>query len=255
MNENMTGIGPQAGETGRATGGAPWLRTGCLLVVIGLLLVVAAVFATLWWSQRPITPVVLSPQEMETAKAKLAAVERAGEAASAGGGDAAAGPRAAGEGGAGAGGALPEARDDAGSSGREPSYMPGERVLRLSEREVNGLLNANTDMGQTVRLEFGTDAINAYLALPIPEDFPIGGGRILRARGRLRVGIGGDRPPFAVLEDVTVFGLSLPKAWLADIKGQNLFEQAAGEPRGKAFIDGVKSLKIEPGTLVIEVEE
>jgi hypothetical protein len=133
--------------------------------------------------------------------------------------------------------------------------VPGEKVLRLTEREVNGLLNANTDLGKTVRLEFGNDAINAYLAVPIPADFPIGGGKMFRARGRFRVSLGNGGAPFAVLEDVTVFGLSLPKAWLGGLKGENLISQAVGQRNGAPVFRGVKSLRGEPGALVLEVED
>ena len=64
------------------------------------------------------------------------------------------------------------------------TFDPGGKELRLTERELNGLLNQNTDLGQTVRLELDTDAINAYLVVPIPKDFPVGGGQL---RHRLAV--------------------------------------------------------------------
>jgi hypothetical protein len=84
----------------------------------------------------------------------------------------------------------------------------------LTERELNGLLNGNTVLGKTVRLELGRDAINAYAATPIPDDVPVVGGKLFRARGRFRVSVTNGTAPCGVLEDVTVFGLSLPKAWL-----------------------------------------
>jgi len=86
-------------------------------------------------------------------------------------------------------------------------YVPGSKVLKLTERELNGLLNANTGLGESVRLELGKDAINAYVAVPIPQDFPIGGGKMFRARGRFRLSLGEGGAPYAILEEVTVFGL------------------------------------------------
>jgi hypothetical protein len=71
-------------------------------------------------------------------------------------------------------------------------------------------------------------------------------------RGRFRVSIGGGGTPYAVLEDITIFGLSLPKAWLGGIKGENLLGDALG---GGPVFKGVKSLKVEPGALVLEVAE
>ena len=120
----------------------------------------------------------------------------------------------------------------------------------MTERVINGLLNKNTDLGNKVRLEFDKDAVNAYMAIPVPEDFPIGAGTTFRMRGRFRISIGGEGRPYAVLEDVTIFGLSLPKEWLGGIKGENLLSDALGDG---PVVQGIKSLKVEPGALILEV--
>ena len=132
-------------------------------------------------------------------------------------------------------------------------YVPGSKVLRLTERELNGLLNANTDLGKTVRLELGRDAINAYVTAPIPADVPLVGGKTFRARGRFRMSLTDGTAPYAILEDVTVFGLSLPKAWLGGVKGENLLGDAVGARNGAPILKGIKSLRVEPGALVLEV--
>ena len=208
-----------------------------LLVVIG-----ATVAITLWWIQRPIKPVVLSAKEKATVEEKLRHI---------GGGDVAAPTR-----GTQADARRPVAPNDTGSKpGPDRRYVPGSKVLKLTERELNGLLNANTELGETVRLELAQDAINAYLAVPIPKDFPVGGGKIFRARGRFRVSLGNGGAPVAMLEDVTVFGLSLPKAWLGGVKGENLIGEAVGKRDGSPIIKGIKSLRVEPGALVLEVED
>jgi len=206
---------------------------GCGGLALLALLVAATVAATVWWTQRPIRPVVLSPQEKAAVEVKIKELE---------GGTIPLSPPAAS---ARAGASAPALAD-------KRTYVPGSKFLKLTEREVNGLLNLNTDLGDKVRIEFASDAVNAYLAIPIPEDFPIGGGTTLRMRGRFRVSIGGKGAPYAVLEDVTIFGLSLPKAWLGGIKGENLLGDALG---GGPVLQGVKSLKVEPGALVLEVEE
>jgi hypothetical protein len=216
-----------------------------------LLLVVATVFITIWWIQRPIKPVVLSAPEKAVVEEKLRHF---------GGGKAPASPppitpvpnR----------GAVdvelphvvvpltnPDQKPD------RPPYVPGAKVFKLTEREINGLLNANTDLGKSVRLEFAQDAINAYVAVPIPEDFPIGGGKMFRARGRFRISLGNGGTPYAILEDITIFGLSLPKAWLGGLKGENLLGDAMGTGKKGPVLQGIKSLRIEPGALVLEVEE
>jgi len=205
-----------------------WFLYGCGTLLALLVVIVATVAITLWWMQRPIKPVVLSPQERAVVEAKLRYVEETN---------------------------APPGGVRQGTAPVDRPYVPGSRVLRLTEREINGLLNANTDLGNSVRLEFAKDAVNAYLAVPIPDDFPIAGGKMFRARGRFRVSLGTEGAPYAVIEDVTIFGLSLPKAWLGGLKGENLLGDAMGQGKGKPIVQGIKSLRIEPGALVLEVQE
>jgi len=221
-----------------------WLLYGCGTLIALLLVIFGTVVITLWWIQRPIKPVVLSAQEKVAVEEKLQHI---------GGGNA---PAPAPDLRAKAGAPSPVAAAGTEAKLRQDRpYTPGSKVLQLTEREINGLLNANTDLGKSVRLEFARDAINAYLAVPIPQDFPIGGGKMFRARGRFRVSLGNDATPYAILEDVTVFGLSLPKAWLGGLKGENLIGQAMGERHGKPVFRGIKSLRVEPGALFLEVED
>lgn len=211
-----------------------WLLWGCGGLIALLLIVIATIAITLWWMQRPIKPVVLSVAEKTKVDEKIQKVSAAADVRA----------------------GLASPRDLAKKKpAQDRAYVPGARELQLTERELNGLLNLNTELGKTVRLELARDAINAYLAVPIPQDFPIGGGKMFRARGRFRVSISNGEAPYAVLEDVTVLGLSLPKAWLGGIKGENLLANAVGEHNGKPVLRGVKSLRIVPGAIVLEVGE
>lgn len=217
-----------------------WLLWGFGIVVGLFLLVVGTVAFTLWWIQRPIKPVILSPQETAVVQTKLRYVEN---------------PRPAVIPGRPAPVGTPPAIAAEQPLGQDRPYVPGSKVLKITQREINGLLNANTDLGRSVRLEFARDAVNAYLAVPIPPDVPVLGGKMFRARGRFDISLGNGGTPFAVLEDVTVFGLSLPKAWLGGLKGENLLRDAMGQQRSSPVLQGIKSLHIEPGALVLEVED
>ncbi len=210
-----------------------WLLWGCGSLIALLLIIIATVAITIWWLQRPIKPVVLSAKEKATIEQKLQHVSNAADSR----------PSNA------------PSRDAVPKPELDRSYVPGSKELRLTERELNGLLNANTDLGKTLRLELGRDAINAYLAVPIPPDFPIGGGKMFRARGRFRISLSNGEAPYAILEDVTVLGLSLPKAWLGGLKGENLLADAVGERNGSPILRGVKSLRVVPGALVLQVDD
>ncbi len=209
-----------------------WWLWVCGGLLAFLLLLVATVAIAIWWIQRPIKPVVLSAQEKAVVEAKLQKM--------------------------GAGPNEPPASPSRVAPSPNPSpapnraYLPGGKELRLTERELNGLLNQNTELGNTVRLELDTDAINAYVAVPIPKDFPVGGGRVFRARSRFRMSLSSEQAPVAMLEDVTILGLSLPKEWLGGVKGKNLLAEAVGKPNGAAW-RGIKSLRVVPGAIVLEV--
>ena len=216
-----------------------------------LLLIVATVAITIWWIQRPIKPVVLSAREKAEVDQKMQRLQAGNPPAP----PVAPGSRT--------GNTTDHVRQPVtSSSGGEIQsevpqrfYVPGGKVVKLSEREINGLLNENTDLGKSVKLEFDQDAINAYLAVRIPQDFPIGGGRMFRARGRFRVSLGNGGKPYAILEDVTVFGISLPKAWLGGIKGENLLGEAMTGNNQAPVLKGIKSLRVEPGALILELED
>ncbi len=219
-----------------------------------VLLIVATVAITIWWIQRPIKPVVLSPKEKATVEAKLRRLEGQNAPASApatGTSPAASSfsnrePEAV---------ELPRGIVPGPGQNQDRTYVPGGKVFTITEREINGLLNANTDLGKSVRLQLDKDAVNAYLAVRIPDDFPIGAGKMFRARGRFKLSLGNGGKPYAILEDVTVFGISLPKAWLGGLKGENLIGEAMTGRNDSPVFPGIKSLRVEPGALVIEVTD
>jgi hypothetical protein len=209
-----------------------WWLFGCGGLLAFLLLIAITVAVTIWWIQRPIKPVVLSEKEKAVVEQKVQKLSGADGRTTRG-----------------IGGDTPTRQ----VVETAPRYAAGAKTLQLTERELNGLLNQNTELGKTVRLELDRNAINAYLAVPIPEDFPIGGGKMFRARGRFHLELSQDHAPVAMLEDVTVFGLSLPKEWLGGLKGKNLLADAMGQSTNSQSWKGIKSLRIEPGAIVLEV--
>ena len=165
-----------------------------------------------WWHNRPIQPVVLSAQEKTVVAAKVEAIQKP----------------------------------------TEPKYQKGGKEIILTERELNGLLNANTALGKTVSFELATNAIHARVETDLNPDLPIIGGKHLKARARFLVS---DEPGHAsfILDDLTVWGISLPNDWLAGLKGKDLLSQILGGKNGK--VAGVEEFKIESGRLVIRLGE
>jgi hypothetical protein len=186
-------------------------RKSCLvrgLLVLTIVLLVAAGFW--WWHNRPIKPVVLTPEEKQVVERKIEAIQK------------------------------PE----------DPKYEKGSKEIILTERELNGLLNQNTDLGRSLKFELASNAIHARLEMDLDKDLPLVGGKRLKARSRFVVGETSGHP-MLTLDDVTVWGISLPTDWLGGIKGQDLLGNALGGGR----ISGVEEFRVETGRLIIRLAE
>jgi hypothetical protein len=182
-----------------------------------LALGVVAAGAGIWWLTRPIEATVLTPPEKKVLQEKLAVVEQARE---------------------------------------EPTYQPGAKTIALSERELNGLLNANTSLGDQLKLELASDALHARLDADLPPDFPILGGKKIKGRARFLVKTDSGAPEL-ILDDVTIWGISVPNAWLGEAKGRNLLGSllpgTTASPGGS--VGGIKDIRVTNGALLIELAE
>ncbi len=148
-----------------------------------------------------------------------------------------------------------EAKMEAIQKPTEPTYEKGTREIVLTERELNGLLNENTTFGKSVKFELANGAVHARVETDLDPDLPFVGGRRLKARARILVGEK-DGHPTLILDDVTVWGVSLPNDWLAGMKGQDFFGEIVGGGRGTvSVLPGVEDLKIESGRLIIYLKE
>lgn len=191
----------------------PKKKTSCLLIaVIAILLLLVVCAGAYWWYNRPITPVELSAKEKQVVEEKVDSLE-----------------------------AVPG----------EPKYERGSKEIVLTERELNGLINENTALGDKLKLTLASDEIQARLETDMDEDLPVVGGKKLKAKARFLVGTVEGRPSL-VLDDLTVWGASLPNDWLGGLKGQDLLGQIFGNSGG---VRGIEELRIERGQLVIRLAE
>lgn len=190
-------------------------RRGCLVpTLIGVIVVLLVAIGLWFWFNRPIKPVQLDAKEKAAVEAKLDAVQQ---------------PPAG------------------------PKYEKGAKEIILTERELNGLLNEHTQLGEKLKFELVEGAVQARIESDLDKDLPIVGGRRLKARARFFVSNEGGRPRL-VLDDLTVWGVSLPNDWLGGLKGQDLLGQTlgAGSHGGLA---GVKDMKVENGQIRIELAD
>lgn len=132
----------------------------------------------------------------------------------------------------------------------EPGYERGSKEIVLTEREINGLLHRNTNLGDKLKLELVDGAIHARIDTDLDEDLPMLGGKRFKARARFLVESETGAPAL-VLDDLSLWGVSLPNDWLGGIKGQDLL----GEILGGSSIGGVDSFRVERGRVVIRLKE
>ncbi len=186
---------------------------GCLIaILIAVVLVILGGIAWYFWSNRPIEPVELSAQENEVLEAKIEGLQE-GEA--------------------------------------DRGYERGEKELIITERELNGLMNQNTGMGEQVRFELVKGAVHARIETDLDDTLPLVGGKRLKARARFFVDTKEGRPSL-VLDDVTVWGASLPNDWLAGLKGKDILNEVFGS---QGAVRGIEDLRIEDERLIIRLAE
>jgi len=138
----------------------------------------------------------------------------------------------------------------------EPYSEAGaSREVHFSERELNALLAKNTDLARRVAIDLSNDLISAKILVPVDEDFPMLGGQILRVRTGVEFAY--DRgKPIVRLRGVSIMGVPMPNAWLGGLKNIDLVQEF-GNDTGfwKAFADGVATVRVEEGQLMLQLKE
>ncbi|MCP3950675.1 MAG: arginine N-succinyltransferase [Desulfobacterales bacterium] len=138
----------------------------------------------------------------------------------------------------------------------EPYSEKGlKREIGFTERELNALLSKNTDLAKKLAIDLSDDLISAKLLVPVDEDFPVMGGKILRVRAGV-VFTSAKGKPVVMLKGITVMGVPIPNAWLGGIKNIDLVKEF-GADKGfwKTFSAGVENIEVEEGHFKIKLKE
>jgi hypothetical protein len=149
-------------------------------------------------------------------------------------------------------------RQDPSSQPLEPEPYSEEgasREVRFSERELNGMLTNNTDLARKLAVDLSQDLLSVVLLVPLEEGFPVLGGQTLRVHAGVELAVNNDRPTVK-LRGVSVMGVPLPNAWLGNLKNVDLVNEYGGEPGfWRSFSEGVESVRVEDGQLVLKLRE
>ena len=137
-------------------------------------------------------------------------------------------------------------------------FVDDNRTLILTEREINGFLHHNTDYGEKVKIDLGKDTVTAKIIVDFPEDTPMVGGRRLRVHTTMALYLDANGELAIELRDVTAGGISIPNAWLGELKNKNLTD-FGDNSEGSAILEkisaGIADFEVEPDQIRIRLNE
>lgn len=135
------------------------------------------------------------------------------------------------------------------------SEAGASREVAFTEREINALLAKNTDLARKLAIDLSDNLVSAKLLIPLDEDFPVLGGKTLRVNAGVEMTYK-DRRPIIVLKGVSVFGVPIPNAWLGNLKNVDLVAEFGGNQGfWKTFADGVETIQVTDGQILINLKE
>jgi hypothetical protein len=150
---------------------------------------------------------------------------------------------------------TPPAEKGARRAAPEPYFEEGaDREVYFSERELNGLIAKDSELANNFALDLADDLVSFTLLVPVPPDFPVMPGRIVRVRGGAEVAFVNGRPAVAI-KGVSLMGVPVPNAWLGDLKNVDLVKQFGDAGFWKAFAAGVETVRVQEGRLHIQLKE
>ena len=218
---------------------------GCLTIIGLMVLTIAlSVGITVWFinyylNPKPFEPVQLSSQEEQRLETKLERFNRLIDSSK----------------------SRPARKQPGSKLQTEPlepepySEVGASREITLSERELNALLAKNTDLADKLVIDLSQDMASAKLLLPMEEDFPVLGGKILKVTAGLELAYAHERP-VVVLKGISIMGVPMPNAWLGGLKNVDLVSEFGGEQGfWKAFADGVDEINVKEKKLLIRLKE
>lgn len=208
-----------------------------ILIIVGAVFLTAglAIGGTIWWVKHnfdpaPMKPVTLTEKEQQVFDSKLTAFVDP--------------PRAA------LPANMPADTPQAPVTPPRPAEPGAEnRTLIITEREVNAYL-AKQNLGEHVSVSFSQGQLVAGIIVSAPPDFPFLAGQKVRVRLTFGTGFSPQQKLSFVMDDLSVGGISLPNAWLGDLKGVDLIaKNLEKDPAIQRFLAGIQELDIQPGSL------
>lgn len=152
--------------------------------------------------------------------------------------------------------AAPQAPENVVESPQPEPYSEANasREVFFTERELNGLIAGDPQLASNLALDLAADLVSFTLLVPVPQDFPVMPGRIVRVTGGAQVAYA-DGKPVVAIRGVSLMGVPVPNAWLGNIKNVDLVNQFGDRGFWQAFAAGVEDIRVQDGRLRIKLRE
>ena len=135
----------------------------------------------------------------------------------------------------------------------DPDFV--RKPIVITEREINGMLDTNTELGDKVRVTLTRDRVLLKIVVPVPPEYPVIGGKTLRLAARARASLEDEQLEIR-LEKISFSGIPVPNAWLMDLQDMNLVDTVfPDEEMQAAFTEGIESFEIRNGEMEILLAE
>lgn len=130
-----------------------------------------------------------------------------------------------------------------------------DKVIELTERELNALLAKNTDLSDKLVIDLSDNLLSVKLLIPVDQGFPVIGGKTIKVTAGMELAFKNSRP-VVILKGVSLMGMPIPNAWLGGFKNIDLIKEF-GQNEGfwKAFSEGVEEMHAEEGRFMIKLKE
>ena len=130
-----------------------------------------------------------------------------------------------------------------------------DKIIRLTERELNALLAKNTNLSDKLVIDLSDNLLSVKLLIPVDQEFPFIGGKTIKVTAGMELAFK-DSHPIVMLKGVSLMGMPIPNSWLGGLKNIDLIKEY-GHDEGfwKAFSEGVGEMHAEEGRFVIKLKE
>jgi hypothetical protein len=143
-----------------------------------------------------------------------------------------------------------------------PAPSDPAKTIVLNEREINAWLQQQS-LHENVQFHIRNGGFAVTVVAPVEDDTPLlgpfMGGSNVRLKFAFNSELDKDRQLTLSLADVSVAGISLPNAWLGEMKGVNLLEQtsAAQEVAAfqRSFAAGIKDFQLRNGEMRVVLND